>query len=432
MIGGVLTLLSLSSTSQADPYHIVYSFGPGATAGDTPNGDLAISGSTIFGTMQAGGATGNGTLYSLNVNGSGFAVQHAFGSAGDGVLPSAGLTLSGSNLYGTTRYGGSQGAGTVYSLNTTGGGYHIVGSLDFSQTGEYPYGTVAVSNSTIYGTTYGNTYYDGNYFPGSRGEGTVFSMNTDGSNPHALHIFDGINDGAHPSAGVTLAGSTLYAASGGNGERDAGPGLYGAVVTVTTGGDSSRLHGFTNNVSSGVIQGINDGAYPSRLTVVGDAFGDDFFVSNVLGTTPNLYQGDGGTIFSLTYGGYQRLHTFTGGPDGGDPNGLTQVGDRVVGITRSGGQFNGGTAYSMNFDGGNFQILHSFGGPGDGAQPTGGLTWDGNGNVYGATLGGGMNGAGTVFVLSVPEPSSFVLAGLSLLALVAVARRRGQQFAIRL
>jgi MYXO-CTERM domain-containing protein len=76
-------------------------------------------------------------------------------------------------------------------------------------------------------------------------------------------------------------------------------------------------------------------------------------------------------------------------------------------------------------DGSDFKILHSFGGPGDGAQPTGGLTWDGGGNIYGTTLSGGINGAGTVFVLSVPEPNSFALAGLALLALFAVARRRG-------
>jgi uncharacterized repeat protein (TIGR03803 family) len=45
-----------------------------------------------------------------------YAVLHSFGGSGDGQGPYAGLINVKGTLYGTTRFGGANGVGTVFSL----------------------------------------------------------------------------------------------------------------------------------------------------------------------------------------------------------------------------------------------------------------------------------------------------------------------------
>ncbi len=54
-------------------------------------------------------------MFSINTDGTSFTVLHEFAGS-DGVWPYGSLTLSGSTLYGKTTDGGSSGDGTVFSL----------------------------------------------------------------------------------------------------------------------------------------------------------------------------------------------------------------------------------------------------------------------------------------------------------------------------
>jgi len=90
---------------------------------------LFLSGNTLYGTAENGGSSGNGTVFAINIDGSGFANLHSFtataGSAStniDGANPYGGLILSDNTLYGTAENGGSSGNGTVFSVNTDGTG----------------------------------------------------------------------------------------------------------------------------------------------------------------------------------------------------------------------------------------------------------------------------------------------------------------------
>ena len=86
------------------------------TNGVHPRAGLTLSGSTLYGTTMEGGSFGLGTVFQVNTDGSGYTVLKNF-TGSDGANPSAGLTLSSSTLYGTTSSGGSLGAGVVFRLS---------------------------------------------------------------------------------------------------------------------------------------------------------------------------------------------------------------------------------------------------------------------------------------------------------------------------
>src|SRR5438128_1159205 len=88
--------------------------------------------------------------------------------------------------------------------------------------------------------------------------------------------------------------------------------------------------------------------------------------------------------------------------DGFQPNtGLvTDSAGNLYGTTKGGGINNGGTVFRLSPAGGGWSetFLYTFGSvSGDGTSPTGGLTIDTGGNLYGTTGSGGSNGLGTVF-----------------------------------
>ncbi|MGO9646597.1 MAG: choice-of-anchor tandem repeat GloVer-containing protein [Terriglobales bacterium] len=104
------------------------------------------------------------------------------------------------------------------------------------------------------------------------------------------------------------------------------------------------------------------------------------------------------------------VYSFSGLDDGSDP--ATQLTFDATGngygTTVSGGFYGYGTVFELKAGDGNFQevVLYSFSGGADGKNPYGGVTFDGNGNLYGTTVSGGSggvcsgDGCGVVFKLS--------------------------------
>lgn len=78
-------------------------------------------------------------------------------------------------------------------------------------------------------------------------------------------------------------------------------------------------------------------------------------------------------------------------------------GGALYGTTSSGGAFGEGVIYSLQQvnDVWTYTVLHSFSGA-DGATPGAPLIADGEGNLYGTTIGGGSANQGTVFEISPP------------------------------
>ena len=176
----------------------------------------------------------------------------------------------------------------------------------------------------------------------------------------------------------------------------------GLVGTTEAGGDHNVGTIFTVDRNGGgetvdySFTGGSDGANP-----VGGLIEDGSF--NLYGTTKNDGDAGFGTVFELVAfgGGMKVLHTFAAGGDGANPEGslVMDADGNLYGTTLEGGAHNQGTAFKLTPKG-KLKVLHSFDGNNDGRFPSGGLVRDGDGNLYGTNVGGGVNIAGTVYKLT--------------------------------
>jgi uncharacterized repeat protein (TIGR03803 family) len=228
---------------------------------------------------------------------------------------------------------------------------------------------------------------------GTTGE-AVFKLipNADGSwTPRTLHIFRGIPDGSFPSAGMILdAAGNVYGLTNGGGRGAAGT-AYELVRSANGQYTEKILHHFGQNT---------DGKYPfGALTV--DAAG------NLYGTTQSGGTNNTGTVFELiptALGPWTEkvLYNFNLSGDGANPmvGVIFDGAGNLYGTTGTGGVSDGGTAYKLSpqSDGSWTETtLLSFS---HGSEPDGSLTLDKSGNLYGATIYGGAHNVGVVYKLS--------------------------------
>jgi uncharacterized repeat protein (TIGR03803 family) len=159
----------------------------------------------------------------------------------------------------------------------------------------------------------------------------------------------------------------------------------------------------TASNASGPFKVIHDFASPSRGAFPSNGVVLDL-EGNVYGTTNGSYSdvGGGGTnnagvVFKVDPFGHQTvLYSFTGGADGGTPNGvIVDLFGNVYGTTSNGGASQVGVVFRVSRSG-KYSVLYSFTGGNDGAEPTT-VILDARGNLIGMTTAGGASGAGVVF-----------------------------------
>jgi len=201
--------------------------------GSRPQG-LILSGNTLYGVANKGGAFGNGTVFSVSTTGTNFKLLAEFdGTNGDasanGVL-TCGLVLSGTNLIGTAGGGGANNDGTIFSVPVNGDGFTdaVTTLATFNNdNGRNPTDHLVFSadGNTLYGTT---------VYGGSMGAGTVFSVPVGGGNITTLASFTGLGTiGTGPTGGLLLSGGTLYGTTGTGAVNDNGT-VYSLTPATTT------------------------------------------------------------------------------------------------------------------------------------------------------------------------------------------------------
>jgi uncharacterized repeat protein (TIGR03803 family) len=386
---------AVGSTAQTET--VLYSFGATSTDATFPYSGVAfdVSGNLV-GTSVSGGDNGWGSVFELTPQAGGSwteTVLHSFGAGSDGASPSSSLAIdSAGTLYGTSSGGGLYGYGTVFKLGYSqshGWSDKVLHSFNFNgKDGYVPQGGGPILDKN--GNLYGSTPSGGIY-----NLGTVFELSPKaggGWSETLLHSFGDHTDGVSPFGSLILdAAGNLYGTTLSGGAH--GCGTVFELIRRTGGGWMEKiLHNFNNKAY--------DGCYPAAGLVF-DAAGNIYSTTQAGGTYNN------GTVFELSpqlTGNWTKtlLHSFDYMTDGISPNaGVTFDGDgNLYSTTQGGGAYGSGTVFELSpavGAGWTVTVLHSFGSGADGASPTGGIVRDAAGNLYSTTQAGGTYSYGTVF-----------------------------------
>ena len=116
------------------------------------------------------------------------------------------------------------------------------------------------------------------------------------------------------------------------------------------------------------------------------------------GTTESGGPTNSGVVYRIDASGMTVLYYFTGGADGGFPEGhlARDSAGNLYGATLFGGQGDHGVVYMLDPTG-KETVLYAFAGPLDRGGPESGVIRDEAGNLYGTTLSGGVYGDGMLF-----------------------------------
>ncbi len=298
---------------------------------------------------------------------------HSFGVGLDGVTPGTDLVLNTNVLFGTTAAGGVYHQGTLFTLNADGSGYRLLHSFGLGLDGTRPSARLALDGGILYGTTAAGGPYSG---------GTLFRIDTAGNVYRIIHSFGAGVDGLSPYTDVLLDGTAIYGATLAGGAYRGG-----TIFKVNSDGSGYLLlHSFGSRY---------DGITPSTRLVLSDGF--------LFGTTSAGGAYGGGTVFKVSTNGfgYLLLHNFGAGVDGVAPfSDLVVSNATVYGTTAAGGPYKGGTLFQLSTDGNVYLILHNFGVGIDGINPSTRLVLNGL-SLFGSTSGGGAFDSGTIFRLDV-------------------------------
>jgi len=394
----VVELLITLPLLAAPTEKLLHSFNPNGSDGLIPYAGLIFDGSgNLYGTTEYGGSEGAGTVFELTPSANGTwteKVLHSFGKGLDGVIPIAGVIFGANgHLYGTTYAGGSEGVGTVFELTPSANGTwteKVLHSFGEGEDGATPEAGLVFDES---GNLYGTTTLGGAY-----GDGTVFELTPSANGTWTETVLHSFKPNGHnplyPEAGLIFDGiGNLYGTTYGGGAYS-----NGTVFELTSGANETRtvrvLHSFQFNGKDGFVP---------EAGLIFDLTGD------LYGTTTEGGTYDNGTVFELTPSTNDTwtekvLHSFDHNLPGGTIPFSGLIFDdsgNLYGTAYVGGAHGFGTVFELTPGAdGNWaeKVLHSFN-PSvhDGLSPSAGLILDGSGHLYGTTLAGGRYGYGAVF-----------------------------------
>jgi len=369
--------------SPAQTFKTLVSFN--GTDGTSPVFGSLVQGfdGNVYGTTSVGGANGDGTVFRMTPGGT-LTTLHSFdGADGLNIFGDPVIQATNGKFYGTTEAGGAHGSGTIYEMTPTGvltTLYSFCAKTNCAD-GSYPRGLVQAANGSFYGAT---------CCGGAYGNGTLFKINAAGKLTTLYNFCKQTNcaDGGDPFVPVQATDGNFYGTTyygGANGS--------GVFFKVTPEGKLTTLYSFCTQ------PGCTDGSYPFGGLV--QASNGDFYGTTLYGGTNN-----DGTVFEITPGGtLTTLYRF-GGADGANPAASTiqATNGNFYGTTTYGGAYGNGAVFEVTGPE-KLTTLYSFcaqtGCP-DGDHPFAGLFQATNGNLYGTTSDGGINGHyGTIFRVGV-------------------------------
>ena len=408
---------------------VIYNFQPTSKQydGAHPSGALIVDSSgNFFGTASGGGRRGLGAVFELAPP------TAAGGSWMEGTIYSFnGTSISGSyplgtlyidaqgNLYGTTS-AGQVGPGNYYQVWSNGTAFellhrsqfgaiwkaHLLNYFAFKAVGTN--GSFVSDGTNLYSTGSGgsgNAYGTCNF----NGCGTVVKLSPPAAgksdwSPHVVRAFGtSLGDGVNPSINLVMANGVMYGTTIQGGKN--GFGRIFELVEDNGSWNGSILHdlAFTEGQAPLGKLAIDSAGNIYGTAYVGGIANCQFGCGSVFKLSPPAVAG--GPWLETT------LYQFTGGPDGGNPQGgvILDNAANLYGTASTAGK-GFGTVYKLvppQTAGGTWTeiTLHAFAGkPTDGSTPLAELIMV-NGMLYGTTSRGGSEDAGTIFAVN-PSPAA--------------------------
>jgi uncharacterized repeat protein (TIGR03803 family) len=255
---------------------------------------LDAAGTTLYGTTGVGPlASVHGTVFKASTTGTGdVSVLHAF-DLDNGSKPFNLMLASNGQLYGTTSNGGEAGVGTIFRMDTSGGGFTVMSSFRVNSwlQGANPFGGLAEikPSGSVEPFLFGATKFGGRY-----GRGTLFRIPLQGDSLslRVVHDFDMYYTGRSPvTTPVAARDGKIYGLTYQGGPLDGGTfyALDPIVLNETTTKDAYLTGGLAAKDDAGtliadpVVQIFTDaqGSQPGITPIVGGI--------RVLGRCPNAH-----------------------------------------------------------------------------------------------------------------------------------------------
>jgi uncharacterized repeat protein (TIGR03803 family) len=244
--------------------------------------------------------------------------------------------------------------------------------------GANPVGAVALNpaSTVVYGTAMAG---------GGRGDGTLWSLAVGAGKPKfsTLVTFGGGTRGRSPHGALLYTNfpvnGTLYGTTLGGGTSG-----YGTVFSYAVGGGLSVLHSFAGGAGGEVpYGGVTLGIFNGTESIYGTTFyGGDMSCASI----------GCGTVFGIAPGKkFSVLHRFQGSDGYGPASTLLNFGGQLYGTTVYYAA-DAGSPFVMNPTS---LSLNVFAAPA--VNYIGGLSVDGNGNLWGLAFGGGAHGYGEIY-----------------------------------
>ena len=390
--------LLVSTAWAVSTTQLIYSFA-GDEDGEYTDSDLVIdSAGNLYGTTVLGGDFSSGSVFQLSPSGNTWThtVLYSFTGLSDGGQPYKGVTLDAQgNIYGTAVIGGKFGAcpedgcGVVYKLTNAGGTWTQTVIHAFNGNDGYGPGQGLTFDKA--GNLYGMTATGG-----ANGLGVIYQLKPqqDGSwKLRVIHAFTGGNDGSSGSAGRLLL--------------DGAGNLYGVATAGGANGKGTAFrltpaqNGTWNFATLYAFKGQPDAGFPYgglAMDAAGNLYGTTYYDgANNLGSVYQLSPGQGGKWRERV------LYSFQGGRDGANSISNLVIGKRgnLYGTTSEGGAgCSCGTIFRVGKDiNGNWkeEVVYRFGGVPDAGFAYNGMVADSAGNMFGATVHGGVADEGAIY-----------------------------------
>ena len=394
--------LAASSAAQAQTFSVLHSFTDTATDGGYPSAGVSIRGGALYGTTQEGGnSCGNGhrcgTVYQVSKVGSNWVTMPIFlfpTSGSGGIYPIARVVFGpDGHMYGTTSYGGASNDGVVFSITPP---LTFCKTVACFWTETLPH-TFAGSPNDGAIPGHGELIWDqqGNAYGtttqgGAPGYGgTVFQLTKAGNNWIEMPIYSFGLNGAPASGLVADSSGSLF------GTTLSGGIGWGTVFMLSwipgVGWQETTLYTFQGNGQPGRPY--------AGLTI--DSSGNLYGATN-----GDPISNSTAAVFELSPSGntytFKQLYSFSCTGSCGPQADLTMdaVGD-LYGTTFAAGLYSAGNVFKLanTQNGWVYTSLHDFAGGNDGALPISTVSIDTDGTLYGTASAGGQGGGGTVWMI---------------------------------